>query len=206
LLAAHPLLITVGRAGSRSHILATGHALERMGLAVRWVNRGGGCILHAPGQLGVYPIVPLDRFGWNVGQYLARLSQAVASTLSRLGILAATKAHSLSAWGRTGQLAGGGIIVRRGMASDGFHLNVEVSRPHLKVLDSPAAPLGTPTRFRCWSSLVAEQGRPVRMSGVRAALVESLAAALSCPDFQPVIGHPWLPRIPAHREPHARAT
>src|SRR5690348_8506148 len=56
----HPLKITVGRLGSRSHIHLSRHELVSRQIDVRWVNRGGGCLVHAPGQLAIYPIVPLD--------------------------------------------------------------------------------------------------------------------------------------------------
>ena len=34
-----------------------------MGVAVRWVNRGGGCVLHLPGQLAGYLALPLAALG-----------------------------------------------------------------------------------------------------------------------------------------------
>ncbi len=54
-------------------------------LDVRWVNRGGGCVLHAPGQLAIYPIVPLAWHRWTVGEYLRRFRQALTQTLDELG-------------------------------------------------------------------------------------------------------------------------
>ena len=34
-----------------------------MGIKVHWVNRGGGCVLHLPGQLAAYFILPLEPLG-----------------------------------------------------------------------------------------------------------------------------------------------
>src|SRR5438105_5903882 len=45
----HPPLITVGRHGSRAHILAEPRELALRGWRIRWVNRAGGCWLHQPG-------------------------------------------------------------------------------------------------------------------------------------------------------------
>ena len=73
LLCEHPPLITVGRAGSRAHILVDQKELTASRLDVRWLNRGGGCLVHAPGQLAVYPVVPLDRLGLGVREYRAHL-------------------------------------------------------------------------------------------------------------------------------------
>src|SRR5581483_11812554 len=46
----HPPLITVGRHGSRAHIRFEPQDLQTRHWDVRWVNRGGGCLLHLPGQ------------------------------------------------------------------------------------------------------------------------------------------------------------
>src|SRR5262245_11387297 len=42
----HPPLITVGRQGSWSHIHLEPEELRARHWRVRWVNRGGGCLLH----------------------------------------------------------------------------------------------------------------------------------------------------------------
>src|SRR5262245_47361629 len=69
----HPPLISVGRQGSREHVHVDPRELRLKGWSVRWVNRGGGCLLHLPGQLAVYPILPLDRLGLDLHDYLDAL-------------------------------------------------------------------------------------------------------------------------------------
>ena len=65
LLCEHPLTITVGRQGSRADIrLGQSASWKAGGSRSRWVNRGGGCLVHAPGQLAIYPIVPLEPHGF----------------------------------------------------------------------------------------------------------------------------------------------
>src|SRR5712692_5787675 len=63
LICEHPPLITVGRHGSRAHILCEPEELRARRWRVRWVNRGGGSILHVPGQLAIYPVLSLDHHG-----------------------------------------------------------------------------------------------------------------------------------------------
>src|SRR5262249_1326980 len=70
LLCEHPPLISVGRQGSRSHIQYDPRDLHVRGWPVRWVNRGGGALLHAPGQLAIYSILPLDRLNLGLEDYL----------------------------------------------------------------------------------------------------------------------------------------
>src|SRR2546427_10169943 len=61
LLCEHAPLVTIGRHGSWRHVVLEPEELRARRWPVRWVNRGGGCILHAPGQLAIYHILPLDR-------------------------------------------------------------------------------------------------------------------------------------------------
>src|SRR5215218_1101768 len=69
----HPPTISVGRSGSRAHILPDDAELKALGIRVRWVNRGGGCVLHLPGQLSAYVILPLLPLGLDLGRYLRGL-------------------------------------------------------------------------------------------------------------------------------------
>src|SRR5271154_1817004 len=73
ILCEHPPLITVGRQGSRAHLRWDSEQLRDRNWPVRWVNRGGGCLLHLPGQLAVYPVLPLDYLGLGLQAYLDRL-------------------------------------------------------------------------------------------------------------------------------------
>src|SRR5438445_6598332 len=46
ILCEHPPLITVGREGSWSHLHCDPGELQIRRWRIRWVNRGGGCLLH----------------------------------------------------------------------------------------------------------------------------------------------------------------
>src|ERR1700687_3840854 len=81
LLCEHAPLITVGRHGSSAHTLYEPGELRARRWHVRWVNRGGGCVLHLPGQLAIYPILALDQAGLRIQEYLARLRHAIAALL-----------------------------------------------------------------------------------------------------------------------------
>jgi len=192
LLCEHPDLITVGRAGSRGHIRFSSEQLKHEQLAVRWVSRGGGCVLHSPGQLAVYPIVPLGQLGWTVGEYLRRLQRGILDGLAELSVHGETFPGGLAVWGRSGMLASVGVAVRSGIACHGAFINVnpamrryafvEVFPPHPDA-DSGKSVMGC---------LLAERPAAVRMSGVRAALVKSLSAAFACERWHMFTGHPWL--------------
>ena len=147
LLCEHPGLITVGRLGSRAHIHLSPRELTSRRLEVSWVNRGGGCLLHAPGQLAVYPIVPLWWHRFTVGEYLNRLQSGILATLNELGIAGQTRAGSHGIWGRTGQLVAFGAAVKNWTTYYGAYINVDPARAVLSFGSSPAgrpatSPLG----------------------------------------------------------------
>ena len=58
ILCEHPPTISIGRSGSRAHIAADDEMLQAMGIRTFYVNRGGGCVLHLPGQLVAYLLMP----------------------------------------------------------------------------------------------------------------------------------------------------
>ncbi|MBI3467566.1 MAG: lipoyl(octanoyl) transferase, partial [Planctomycetes bacterium] len=120
----HSPLITIGRLGSRAHFRVDQHELDSRGLEVRWINRGGGCVVHGPGQLAIYPIVTLDRCGWTLGEYLRRLHAALRSLCGELRIQAETPPGRHGVWGRSGQLAAVGVAVKDWTSYHGLFLNV----------------------------------------------------------------------------------
>lgn len=85
LLCEHPEVITIGRGGRPSDVTGRG-ALRSREIETHWVNRGGGTLIHCPGQLAVYPIVPLRWHDLSPGEYLHRLQAALAETLIELGV------------------------------------------------------------------------------------------------------------------------
>src|SRR5690606_27991033 len=72
LLCEHPPIVTIGREGSRAWLRADDRDFAARQMEIRWLNRGGGCLVHCPGQLAVYPIVPLQRLAIPPADYAAR--------------------------------------------------------------------------------------------------------------------------------------
>lgn len=186
----HLPAITVGRAGSRAQIRLSPAQLASEQLEVQWVGRGGGAVLHQRGQLAVYPIVPLARRGWSVGEYLERFRHGMIAALATLQIRARVEEQRPGLWGRTGQLVSFGIGVRNWITQHGAWLNVDVPPKLLSHVTTEThdrtAPSGKPTM----SSLLAERQGPVTMSQVRSALVTALATAFDCPRQHVHSGHP----------------
>lgn len=189
----HPAVLTIGRQGSRSHFRVHERELESRQIAVRWVNRGGGCLVHSPGQLAVYPIVPLESFGWSVGEYMTRFQAAWQALLAELGIPAQPHANRFGLWGRTGQLVAFGVAVNGWTTYHGAFLNVEPSMTLQHLVDTD------PVEHTPLSSLVVERQQPIKMPQIRARLIGHLATAFEVERQHLYSGHPYLSQTTATR-------
>jgi lipoyl(octanoyl) transferase len=188
LIAEHPQLITIGRVGSREHIQYDDAALAKQALEWEFVNRGGGCILHRPGQLSIALVVPLARLKWSVGDYLRRVQIGLEQLITKLGVTPRVRSQRLGVWGKSGVLAALGVHIRHGFATYGAYLNVNPSLAGYDqiatIADDEQPNMG---------SLLAEKATAGRMNQVRAMLPTCMAEALSCEQCQVFTGHSLLP-------------
>jgi lipoyl(octanoyl) transferase len=169
ILCEHPPLITVGRQGSFGHILCEPRELQARQWQVRWVNRGGRCVLHVPGQLAVYPIIPLDGLGLGVRDYLERLQQTVRDLVADFGIKAAQPNGASGVWVRDRLLAAVGIAVRDWVSYYGTYVNVNPTLDGFRLVRC-AGPLAAPM-----TSMERERHGPVRMALARERFLEHFA-------------------------------
>lgn len=196
----HPPAITVGRQGSWGHIKLGRRELESRQVSLHWVSRGGGCWLHGPGQLALYPIVPLAALGWTVGDYLRRLEAGVVAGLSELGLECQTRPDHSGVWGRSGQIAAFGVSVKNWVACHGAFINVSPAMHLYRYVSAD------PRQNSVMSSLAAERRQPLKMPRVREAVVRQVCESLGCGRYQLHSGLPvWARRQEPRHEPAARA-
>jgi len=82
----HPHVITIGKSGNESNLLANEKDLDAMEATFYKINRGGDITYHGPGQLVVYPIFDLDQFFTDIHKYMRFLEESVILTLLDFGI------------------------------------------------------------------------------------------------------------------------
>jgi lipoyl(octanoyl) transferase len=179
--------------------------LKAKRLELRWINRGGGCLLHAPGQISVCPIVPLAWHRWSVGDYLRRLQQAVQLTLDDLRVRWEACPGTMGLWGRSGQLAGFGISVRQWVTGYGAYVNVNPSLHDFSFVDvvDPDVAGNQKATMGC---ILAERRQAVTIPKVRAFLVANLATAFGTDRYHLFTGHPLLASSGKKREFTIRAS
>ena len=120
----HPPVLTLGRSGDGSSVLVDRAALEREGIELFEVPRGGDVTWHGPGQLVGYPIVGLDRVDRDLHRWLRTLEEALIRTLARWGIDGTRSPGRTGVWTRDCKIASIGVAVRRWVGYHGFALNV----------------------------------------------------------------------------------
>lgn len=188
----HAPLITVGRQGSRSHIYWEQEELNAREWPLRWVNRGGGCWLHLPGQLAFYAMIPLDPLGLEIPAFQLRLAKALANVLDDFSLRQNIEIHESGVWIGTRLVAALGIAVRDGVTYFGgclnLHPDLEVYR-HLRCHPSAREPM---------TSLERERRGPVRPAHVRERLIEHVQQAFSFSRVSLFSDHPLLPRTVQH--------
>jgi lipoate-protein ligase B len=124
LLVEHEPVITLGRATRATSLPLAGAELERRGVAVVEVERGGDVTYHGPGQLVGYPILQLREHREDLHWYLRQLEAALISTLAGLGIAAGRNPGLTGVWTGGRKIASIGIHVKQWVTFHGFALNV----------------------------------------------------------------------------------
>lgn len=123
----HLPVFTLGRRGGEENLMVSGAFLEKSGIPVIQVERGGDITFHGPGQLVVYPIVDLREIRMSVVDYVASLEEIMIKTAVDWGITAERNSRNRGIWVGNNKLGSIGIAVRRGVSFHGFAFNVNLS-------------------------------------------------------------------------------
>jgi lipoyl(octanoyl) transferase len=145
LLLEHPAVLTLGHQADGSHVLATTDELDRRGIEVIRVERGGEVTYHGPGQLVGYPILRLADRDLLLRPYVRALEAALADTCRAFGVPAGRRDGHPGCWvdpeGAGPRKVGAlGIRVERGVAYHGIALNVDVDLADFDLIDACGMP------------------------------------------------------------------
>jgi lipoyl(octanoyl) transferase len=134
LLLEHPHVITVGRNGRMSNLLASTEVLERSGVALAATDRGGDITYHGPGQLVGYPILDLRAWKRDVVAYVRAVEQVLIDTLAEFGIGAGRVNGCTGVWVDGAKIAAIGVHISRWVTSHGFALNVNTDMSYFQYI------------------------------------------------------------------------
>jgi lipoyl(octanoyl) transferase len=130
----HPHVITMGRNGHLSNLLASEEILARTGIDFHHTNRGGDVTYHGPGQLVGYPIVDLREWKRDVVAYVRTIEQVLIDALAEFGIEAGRVAGATGIWVGDAKVAAIGVHISRWVTSHGFALNISTDLSYFRYI------------------------------------------------------------------------
>jgi lipoyl(octanoyl) transferase len=155
---------------------------------VRWVNRGGGCLLHLPGQLAAYSILALDHFKLGLQAYLEQLQRVVLAVLTDFNIDGETRPGHPGVWAGSRLIADIGVAVRNWVTYYGVALNINPALQLFRLVrcsEREEEPM---------TSLERQRRRPLRPAMVRQRFLEHFAAQFCFSRTSLFSDHPSLIR------------
>lgn len=171
LLLEHPSTYTLGRKGTRDHVLLPEDELARRGVAIYDVDRGGDVTYHGPGQLVGYLILKLSRRRDFV-QYIRTLELGLLNAIRELGVDAELLEGYSGIWVGPEKVCAIGVKIDAwGVTSHGFGLNIRTDLDYFGHI----IPCGIPDKGV--TTLENVLGRRLSWPRVERAVVRQLCAA-----------------------------
>ncbi|MCD6365235.1 MAG: lipoyl(octanoyl) transferase LipB [Planctomycetes bacterium] len=161
-----PPVITLGRRGTREHVLVSDEQLAADGIELRRSTRGGEVTYHGAGQLVAYVIRRLGRRGRSVHGHVHQLEEAVIRLLKQYGIAAHRRSGRRGVWVGEQKIAAVGVAVERWVSYHGLALNVTTNLSRFDLI----VPCGQADAQI--TTLAETLGREVPMSDVKGGLLQ----------------------------------
>lgn len=173
----HPSVITLGKHAKETNVLINETELNKKGIQIFRIERGGDVTYHGPGQLVVYPILDLEAHKLGVKDYVYLLEEAVILTIAVFGINGARVAGASGVWVGVGtererKICALGVKCSRYITMHGLALNVNTNLDGFHLIN--------PCGFidKGVTSIAAETHKEVSMNEVKKILAEKLRSLL----------------------------
>lgn len=132
----HNPVITLGkRSLNLDDILVSMDSLRKKGIKIVGTDRGGQATLHNPGQLVLYPILPLRDWGLGIREYIECLERSAAFLLAEYG-LEVVRGFEPGLWVDEKKIASFGIRVDRGVSFHGLAINIKNNLSDFELIKS----------------------------------------------------------------------
>ena len=121
----HPTTITLGkRASFKQELHQSLLCLKQKEIPVFQTERGGLATLHSPGQLLIYPIIPLKKWGLSLRFFIESLKKWTLECLSFLGVKGLYLKED-GVYTHSGKLVFIGFRIYKGISYHGLAINVK---------------------------------------------------------------------------------
>ena len=171
----HPHVLTLGKSGEASNVVASPERLQELGVQYFPINRGGDITYHGPGQLVGYPLLDLDQFFTDIHKYLRFLEEAVIRTCAEYGVVAGRIEGLTGVWvdpeagAKARKICAFGVKCSRWVTMHGLALNVNTDLDFFNLI----VPCGIADRGV--TSLARETGQTVDFEEVKTRMTRHLA-------------------------------
>lgn len=130
----HPPVITLGRRGLYSNIVAPEDDLAKEGVGIYEVARGGDVTYHGDGQILGYPIIKLSDSNLSVKNFVGKLEEVFIRLLKeKYDITARSEEKKYTGvWVGDEKITAIGIEVKHWVTMHGFAFNVNTNLDHYK--------------------------------------------------------------------------
>lgn len=179
----HGHVYTLGKSGSKDHLLLTDEELISEQIEYFKINRGGDITYHGPGQITGYPILDMDEFYTDIHKYVRMLEECVILLLADYGIIGFRIPDYTGVWIRSNdatkphrKICAIGVHLSRWVTMHGFALNVNTDLTYFKKI----VPCGIADDDKTVTSIEAELGRSMDMSEVKSRLRNIFAKQFGC--------------------------
>ena len=115
----HPPVYTQGTACDQETLFASD-------IPVVKTDRGGQITYHGPGQMVMYPLLRLKRFGLGVKALVSSIEQCVIDTLEGDGVVSKRREDAPGVYVGEAKIAALGLRIRRGNSYHGLSVNVDM--------------------------------------------------------------------------------
>ena len=170
LLCEHNPVYTLGKSGSKEHLVFSDEELVAHGIEFHKTNRGGDITYHGPGQVTGYPIFDMDQFYNDVHRYVRDIEEVVIHVLQEYGLEGMRIPGYTGVWleGQKGvlpqrKICAIGVHMSRWVTMHGFALNVNTD---ISKFDG-IVPCGIKEEGMLVTSLAQEMGEPAEIQKVK---------------------------------------
>lgn len=134
ILVEHPPVYTIGRNGTKEHILVGEETLAKEGIKVFEIDRGGDITYHGPGQIVSYPILDLNQHGKDLHKLLHMYEEVIIKLLTSYGIQGSRIKEYPGVWVADNKIAALGVGVSRWVSYHGFAFNINPNMLHFQMI------------------------------------------------------------------------
>jgi lipoate-protein ligase B len=166
----HEPVYTMGRSTDPDNLLLDRDDLEKRGIKVREIRRGGDITFHGPGQLVGYPIIDLQDHKKDAHWYLRSLEKVLINACDHYGVKCYTIEGMTGVWCDGGKIAAIGVGISKWVTTHGFAMNVNTDLGFFGGI-IPCGINNKPV-----TSLQAQLGKKLDMPEVRAVTANAFSA------------------------------